>query len=133
MRRTITLDVMWQIDPTTGRAVEPTRDYQYGSQNCFGTSGYTILVEVSDGTFVGHIDSDTTTQSAVELGVYKGDPQEIAARLRADFRLLWSTRQDVPDEPQPAEMVVWLRHFSDEGGAEMRGKNLLHWQHPATL
>jgi len=131
MRRTITLDVMWQIDPHNTTAVEPTSDYRYGSPNCFATQGYIILVCGDDGTFVGHIDNDKTHGPAVHLGVYKGDPKEVAARLRADFRELWATRKDVPKEPQPAEMVVWLREFSDEGGPEIGATQLLYWSHPS--
>ncbi|HVI69124.1 MAG TPA: hypothetical protein VM581_01575 [Magnetospirillaceae bacterium] len=135
MHRTITFNLWWQINTIDNQAIEPTPAYVPGGANCFAGIDYTTLVEVGPDLFVGHVDYDHSQYEGYMLGVYKGTPQEIAARLRADFLRLEGSRSDQPQTGMllPAQMCVWLREFSDEGGAELKTEPLLEWRHPATL
>lgn len=132
MRRTITLDVMWQIDPLTGDVVDPNGSYCYGSDNCFHGGSTMTLVETDEEVFAGHIDFDRATGPKQHLGVFIGDPKAVAQQMLQNHANLNATRRDGLAIPaQPAQIVVWLREFKSVGGSETGSTPLLEWAHPA--
>jgi hypothetical protein len=130
--RTITITFMWQVDPRTQVATDPTAAFRCGSVNCF-SSEWGCLVEVRPNVFVGHVDFDRSRGDDQHLGEYTGEPAEIAQHLKADYTRLNATREDGYGVSTPAaQVVVWLREFPDGGGPEIDAKQILDWCHPAT-
>ncbi len=132
MLRTITLDVMWQLDTLTGNAVTPDEHYEYGSANCFLGGSTMCLVETSPERFAGHIDFDRSAGDYQHAGVYIGEPEVVAQEMLQTFSHLNATRKDgLGVEQQPAHIVVWLREFKGTGGPEIVAVQLLEWKNPA--
>lgn len=133
MIRTITLDVMWQIDTLTGEAGDPDERYDYGGENCFRGEGTMTLVEREPGVFAGHVDFDRSTGHAQHLAVFLGEPAVIAQQMVQTHSYLNAKRRDgLGVSAQPAHILVWVREFKDIGGPETDAYCIYEWKHPAT-